>query len=448
MKILHIILILTAIFLPVSAVNSQAQSAETHETENSGEALSKQEHKDHPVINKAVSTPRAVYNFFKSHYDDGLVFETRKKNFRVRYRTLLQYQFSATDGNDTSGTDMSFFFRRIRLKFDGYAFRPWLTYKLQLSRDDVKIGQDGDGSGVEIKDAYIDIVYFDKIFPRIGQFKVPFNREQLNSGTALLLVERSIVNSEFSLGRKAGGALYGFLGKYIAYGAAVFTAPGTDDTSDASSVDSETFAARVQLNFGGTLEYGNQGFPTGGDYALVPDFTKVPVLVFGAAMFALPDLSVKENEGDSGALIQRFIELGISKGNVVSATADASYKLPMYNIEAAYIGRWIEPTQGGGGDTVYDQGIRIQTGLFLMSDLIEMAGRWAFVSYDTSPGVSGVQEPLRDNSLELTGGVNYYISQNNNWKVQLSYSFINERFTQGAPDENQKTLRVQLQVQF
>ena len=97
---------------------------------------------------------------------------------------------------------------------------------------------------------------------------------------------------------------------------------------------------------------------------------------------------------------------------------------------------------------MYDQGIRIQTGLFLMPDLIEIAGRWAFVSYDTSPGVSGVQEALRDTSLELAGGINYYISQNNDWKVQLSYSFINETFTQGAPDEDQKTLRVQLQVQF
>ncbi len=447
MKILLIILILASIWLPVSLVNSQEQSTETDNTGNTTKTSSEDDHRGHPVIDKAVSTPKGIYNFFRSHYDDGLVFETKNGNFKLKYTTLLQFQFTTTNNDDAGGTNTEFFFRRIRLKFDGHAFRPWLTYKLQLSRDDVKIGQDGDGSGVEIKDAYIDIVYFDKIFPRIGQFKVPFNREQLNSGTALLLVERSIINSEFSLGRKIGGALYGFLGKHLAYGTAVFTSPGTDDTSDASSVDSETFATRVQLNFGGTLEYGNQGFPVGGDYALVPDFTKVPVLVLGAALFVLPDLSVKENDGDSGALIQRFIELGISKGNVVSVTGDASYKLPMFNVEAAYISRWIEP-EIGGSETVYDQGLRIQTGLFLVPDLIEIAGRWAFISYDTSPGVLVAQESLRDNSSELTSGINYYISKSNSWKLQLSYSFISDTFTQGAPNEDQKTLRLQMQVQF
>ena len=83
-----------------------------------------------------------------------------------------------------------------------------------------------------------------------------------------------------------------------------------------------------------------------------------------------------------------------------------------------------------------------------MPELIELAGRWAFISYDTSPGVSVTQEVLRDNSLELTSGINYYISKNKNHKLQISYSFINETFTQGAPNEDQKTLRVQFQVQF
>jgi phosphate-selective porin len=199
MKILFIILIFAAICLPLSVVNSQEQSTETNDTENTTEVPSKQEHVDHPVIKKVVSRPKAFYNFFKSHYDDGLVFETKNKNFRVRYRTLIQFQFSATNNDDSSGTETEFFFRRFRLKFDGHAFRPWLIYILQLSRDDVKLGQGGNSSGVKFKDFYIDAVYFDKIFPRIGQFKVPFNREQLASGTALLLVERSIVNSEFSI---------------------------------------------------------------------------------------------------------------------------------------------------------------------------------------------------------------------------------------------------------
>jgi hypothetical protein len=426
-------------------IYSRAQPGGTDDSEKQEEVTTELNESGPEPVRELISKPKAFYNFLKSHYDDGLVFETKRGNFSVRYRTLIQFQFSAI--NQDNNTDTDFFFRRFRFKFNGHVLRPWLTYRLQLSRDDVRIGHGGDGSGVVFKDFYIDAVYFEKIFPRIGQFKVPFNREQLSSGSALLLVERSIVNTEFSLGRKLGGALYGILGNHVAYGAAVFTSPATDDTADASSVDTETFAGRLQLNFGGTLEYSNGGFPTGGDYALVPDFTKVPVFVFGTAVVYLPSLSVKENEGDSGALIERFIELDISKGNVVSVTGDAAYKLPMFNVEAAYLGRWIEPEIGGGG-TVYDQGLRIQTGLFLVPDTIEMAGRWAYIFYDTSPGVAEVGEALRDTSSELTTGINYYISKSNKWKLQLSYSFLNDTFTQGAPDTDQKGLRIQFQALF
>ena len=445
MKLLLQILVITIMLVALPGIYSRAQPGGTDDSEKQEEATTKLNESGPEPVRELISKPKAFYNFLKSHYDDGLVFETKRGNFSVRYRTLIQFQFSAI--NQDNNTDTDFFFRRFRFKFDGHVLRPWLTYRLQLSRDDVRIGHGGDGHGVVFKDFYIDAVYFEKIFPRIGQFKVPFNREQLSSGSALLLVERSIVNTEFSLGRKLGGALYGILGNHVAYGAAVFTSPATDDTADASSVDTETFAGRLQLNFGGTLEYSNGGFPTGGDYALVPDFTKVPVFVFGTAVVYLPSLSVKENEGDSGALIERFIELDISKGNVVSVTGDAAYKLPMFNVEAAYLGRWIEPEIGGGG-TVYDQGLRIQTGLFLVPDTIEMAGRWAYIFYDTSPGVAEVGEALRDTSSELTTGINYYISKSNKWKLQLSYSFINDTFTQGGPDTDQKGLRIQFQALF
>jgi phosphate-selective porin OprO and OprP len=445
MKLLLQTLVITIMLVALSGTYSRARPGGTDDPEKQEDVTTELNESGPEPVRELISKPKVFYNFLKSHYDDGLVFETKRGNFSVRYRTLIQFQFSAIDQDNNTDTD--FFFRRFRLKFNGHVLRPWLTYRLQLSRDDVRIGQVGDGSGVEFKDFYIDAVYFDKIFPRIGQFKVPFNREQLNPGSALLLVERSIVNTEFSFGRKIGGALYGILGKHVAYGAAVYTSPATDDTADASSVDSETFAGRLQLNFGGTLEYSNGGFPTGGDYALVPDFTKVPVFVFGAAVVYLPSLSVKENEGDSGALIERFIELGISKGNVVSVTGDAAYKLPMFNVEAAYLGRWIEP-EIGGRETVYDQGLRIQTGLFLMPDTIEIAGRWAYIFYDTSPAEAGVVEALRNNSSELTTGINYYISKSNNWKVQLSYTFISNKFAQGAPDTDQKGLRIQFQAYF
>ena len=110
-------------------------------------------------------------------------------------------------------------------------------------------------------------------------------------------------------------------------------------------------------------------------------------------------------------------------------------------------GRWINPDKGGR-ETVYDQGLRIQNGVFLVPDFIEVVGRWAYIFYDTSPSVVTMGEVVRDRSWELTPGINCYFSRNNNWKVQLSYSFVNNEFTGGAPDINEKVLRVQFQAYF
>ncbi len=448
MKILLQALVFTSIFVILPSAFSRAQSVGTDDPVMRDEVTTEQAE----PVKELISTPRAFYNFLKSHYDDGLVFESRGGNFKVKALMRLQFQFSSTDGEITDveniiATGTEFFFRRIRLKFNGHAFRPWLKYLIQVSRDDVKLNQLGNSSGIELKDAFFDAAYSEKIFPRIGQFKVPFNREELNSGFALLLVERSIVNQEFAIARDRGAALYGILGEHLAYGVGAFLGNGTRGTEEGSASGSDIYVGRVQLNFGGTLKYHMGNFPTGGDYALIPDFTKVPVLVFGAALVGMPDLNTKGKTTDSGALIARFNELGITKGKVVSFASDVSYKLPMYNVEAAYLGRWITPDEGGT-ETVYDQGLRIQTGLFLVPNKIELAGRWAFIDYDSSPGIAAADQALSDTSMELTSGITYYITKNGNWKIQLSYSFFNNTFTQGAPDTEQKTLRIQFQAMF
>jgi phosphate-selective porin OprO and OprP len=446
MKSLLSMLVFSMIMVSMSGAYSRAETGEPDDPETKEELSAEHDESGDAHHGNFLSKPKAIYNYFRSHYDDGLVFESKNGNFRIRARTRVQVQFSVTD-EDTNSTDTDFFLRRLRLKLDGHAFRPWLKYVLQLSRDNIKLDQLGDASGIQLKDAYIDAVYFKKIFPRVGQFKVPFNREELNSSTSLLFVERSIVNTEFAYARDRGVSLYGFLGKHIVYGAGVFGGAGIQGTEEGTAIGSNLFAGRVQLNFGGTLKYSNGSFPSGGDYKLVPDFTKVPVFELGAALVGIPDLDIRGKTPDSGALVERFDELGIVRGGVVSIAADASYKLPGYNIEASYLGRWIDPDEGGG-ETVYDQGFRIQTGVFLVADLIEIAGRWAYILYDTSPEAVGAEEVLIDTSFELTPGINIYFSKNNNWKVQLGYSFIYNTFTQGVPDEDQKVLRIQFQAYF
>ena len=98
----------------------------------------------------------------------------------------------------------------------------------------------------------------------MGQFKVPFNREELNSSSELQLVERSFVNEQFSLGRDIGPALYALLGNYVTYGVGIFDGNGRN----AASLDSNLlYVGRVMLTpCCGELKYANSSFPIGGDY--------------------------------------------------------------------------------------------------------------------------------------------------------------------------------------
>ncbi len=165
----------------------------------------------------------------------------------------------------------------------------------------------------------------------------------------------------------------------------------------------------------------------------------------GAAFVAIPDADPEGKTASQGALQKRFAELGITQASVASIAFDASYKLPMFNVEGAYLGRWINPDESGQG-TVYDQGLRLQTGVFLVPSRLEIAWRWAYINYDDSTSIE--DEIARDNSWELSSGINFYFFRHKNRKLQLSYSYINNEFTGGVPDTDEKVLRLQFQFAF
>ena len=65
------------------------------------------------------------------------------------------------------------------------------------------------GSGVRLLDAQVSTDLVGPVQLRLGQGKVPFGRQQLNSSGALSLVDRSAVDGRFTPARRAGVQLYG-----------------------------------------------------------------------------------------------------------------------------------------------------------------------------------------------------------------------------------------------
>ena len=376
------------------------------------------------------------YKNFMAKYDKGLVFESDSGNYKMRFRIQGQFQLSVND-TDKELTSTNFQVRRLRLKWDGNAFRPWFLYTVQIDAVD----------DVILRDLYFTFAYQKQIAPRVGQFKVPFGREELNSSTALQLVERSIVDDEFGLGRDRGIVLLGGLGanNNFSYSAGVFNGDGRNGTS----VDSNLlYAGRIQLGLGGEdFKFdANDQFATAKAYQIVPNFAKAPTFVIGAAAAAIPGLNCDRKTPDNDTC-DRIAELGFPQSDYTTITGDVSFKMPYLNVQGDYYGRWLNP-ETGAQDTAYDQGFDVQGGVFIVPKTVEIAGRFSFIDYDTSSGVVPGGVSTQDKTWATTPGLNYYMSHDHRWKIQLDYSFIRNEFTLDTPDVDENIFRAQLQAYF
>jgi hypothetical protein len=83
-----------------------------------------------------------------------------------------------------------------------------------------------------------------------------------------------------------------------------------------------------------------------------------------------------------------------------------------------------------------------------MPKVIELAGRFAYIDYDTNSGVVPPGVSVSSTQWALTPGLNYYISHDHRWKVQVDYSFIRNEFTEDAPDVDENIFRAQVQAYF
>ncbi|MGH7800342.1 MAG: porin [Thermodesulfobacteriota bacterium] len=389
----------------------------------------------------------AWYNKIEVSYKkpgDGFTIRTKDGNFSLNMRLRAQFQFSVNDTTDED-TATSFRVRRLRFYWIGNAFRPWFEYYIQVSADSSFSGQQ-QNSDLQLRDAYFNAAYEKKAVPRVGQFKVPFNREELNSSSELQLVERSIVNEQFSLARDVGTALYGLFGNYVTYGIGIFNGDGRNEASLDSNM---LYVGRVMLTpCCGELKYANSSFPIGGDYKIEPNFGENKVLIaIGAAVAGMEGLNTTTKSPDNTELINRFGEIGIAEGDFEQFTADINVKYEGFSLEGEYDARWIQPGQAADPavppvttSTVFDQGFRVQGGVFLLPKLVEVAGRFAYIDFDT-------EVPGPDKDWEITPGLNFYMSRSHKWKIQLSYSYIKNEFTDSS-DINENIFRAQLQAYF
>jgi phosphate-selective porin OprO and OprP len=341
------------------------------------------------------------------HGRKGLLFSSDDGNFEMQIGVRVQLRYSSPQDSDslTAGSQSnfddkgvsSFRIRRARFYIGGYGYQPWLKYYFEY-----------DVSSNTLLDWRVDVAKYKWAKLRVGQWKINYNRERVDSAANQQFVDRSIVNAPFTLDRQIGAMLYGdlFAGTpaYLIYNVGVFTGVGINQPHNDDK--HMLYLARLQWNFlGRDLLFSQSDV----------EYTENPTgsLAFAAA----------HNQADRFNFPTTTREAGV---------VDGQFEINQAMEEIAFKYRGFSFQQEFHVKEVYNQANKVKTkslgayaqaGYFphALIDIIpaplEVAFRSAFVDPDDTAN--------NDVQREQTVAVNWFFSGHSN-KLTLDYSHLTQ----------------------
>lgn len=158
---------------------------------------------------------------FRGWYDRGFNFSMNDNAFLLKIRGFVQTRFTQRFRNDawrnpgeaknfpellgvfgdyranrSDNNASQFNLRRVRLMFMGHVFNPDLKYFVQLAGETSENSQ-SPGS-VQVLDAAVTSSHVPWFNLMLGQYKVFFNRAQINNSTSMQFAERALVMDAFT----------------------------------------------------------------------------------------------------------------------------------------------------------------------------------------------------------------------------------------------------------
>lgn len=335
----------------------------------------------------------------------------------------------------------NFEFRRARMKIGGHGYKPWLKYYFELDlQPSRKSGDSSSKSGTRLIDWRITLDKYDWLSLRVGQWKINYNRERVDSSGRQTFVERSIVNRIFSIDRQIGAMAFGRLAAGTLadtrYYFGVFNGEGRSVNNDDNDM---MYMGRLQWNFLGKDLKWRQSDVT---------FSKEAA---GSIAFATARTAGKCTRWSSSGC-----------GNLdgfesVSSAAAGQYKIDQNVIETAFKWRGFAWQQELHNKSVIDRinntesnfkGGYAQVGYFFhnvvksIPENMEFAFRYAFVD---EPNIADMA--LTNTRKEFTGAVNYFINGHRN-KLTLDFSHLTLDDSFLLKNESENRLRFQWDVSF
>jgi hypothetical protein len=334
---------------------------------------------------------------------------------------------------DIGQVERSFNIRLLRVYLKGNAFCPWLTYKLEtdMAANDeglrevfipqftipagggstqavlIRAGaEDLDGRSVKIVDFYLDGAPRKFAGFRLGQFKIPFGRQELVPDHLLQMPERSIALNFFAPGRDRGMVFKGESpDSKIGYQAGVFNGNGIDQAQNTD--DTLAYGFRLTGTAGGPYldiesivdnpeSFHAQGGASWYDSTRRTTSTGDPILsVYGDIEENRLSADLEFFWPKANLLLEYF------QGNI--RTDDTVFQ----RMQTICFGAYLK-----GVPTCHQNGFNVQGG-FLLAERHEISGRYSQVDPD--------RDLERDKLLETTLNYTYYFKKHAlRWSTSLT----------------------------
>ena len=344
-------------------------------------------------------------------------------SFGVKLNARMQNLYEAEINMADKSTSSNFLIRRARLKMEGFAVTPKLTYKIELGQStrDISLASDIEKNTASvILDAVVKYNFYGNWSVWFGQTKLPGNIERLISSGSLQFVDRSLLNSKFNIDRDQGIQLR-YKGEKFRYSGAISIGEGRNDIND--NLGGYDYTNRIEL-----LPMG--GFD-GNEYKSSDHKRESsPKLMLGLT-YDYNDNAARE-KGNLGSYMWSNDASDEAMGvDLNTIFADAHFKYSGLSIMAEYANKWAK------NDGVYDitdanglivstdayytgTSYNFQTG-YLFKNMWEIAGRY------TSVNINDNADPyVKDNDNTMyTLGISKYIV-GHTIKVQSDVSLVQQ----------------------
>ena len=338
-----------------------------------------------------------------SGYDKGFFVGTADGNWLIRLNSQIQVRWTFNRVDDQPDA-YGFEIRRAKLKFSGHIIDPSWQYKLTVasSRQSVQGAGTGNGANVFIEDAYINKKMDNGMYLRVGQYKVPFLREELVSSTRQLAVDRSMINNAFTWTRSQG-IMLGWKNDSFKLEGMYGEGPNNINAQAQQNNGKQSLTARAEMLFGDQADWGMfKGFNakrTDGKMGFM----------LGAA--------VGWFNGGLGT-VQEYGNADVARS--VAWTVDGSlagdgWTLFSYFAWSDGKDRYLSPAR----DTQQSWGWVVQGGA-LVSDDVEVFARYELGNIKDGDTLGGL--PNNDLSA-LTVGANWFLNSNVKLTADWGYSF-------------------------